>query len=134
MAATANAIALRLVVAVAASVPVAGGLWGAVEGLDGAAPWSASHHRYLSGLLLAIGLGFWSTFAQIERHTHRFRLLTALVFLGGLCRLAGILAGDPLTPPVAGALAMELIAAPLLCLWQAQVSASTPASQDPRLA
>ena len=119
----ANHIALRVFVVVGAAVPVAGGLWGAIGGLDGTAAWStSSHYRYLSGLLLAIGLGFWSTVAQIERQTHRFRLLTAIVFLGGLCRLFGVLAGDPLTSPVAEALAMELLVAPLACLWQNRVS------------
>ena len=118
----ANHIALRVFVVVGAAVPVAGGLWGAIGGLDGTAAWSTSHYRYLSGLLLAIGLGFWSTVAQIERQTQRFRLLTVIVFLGGLCRLFGVLAGDPLTPPVAESLGMELLVAPLACLWQSRVS------------
>jgi hypothetical protein len=46
-----------------------------------------SHFRYLSGLLLGIGLGFWSTVPAIERLGGRFQLLTAIVFCGGLCRL-----------------------------------------------
>lgn len=122
MAATAHRNVLQSCVALAAALPVAGGLWGAVDGLGGVSAWSTDHHRYLSGLLLAIGLGFWSTVPKIERRAQRFRLLTAIVFIGGLCRLLGVALGDPLTPAVAAALAMELVATPLLCLWQAQVS------------
>jgi hypothetical protein len=114
--------ALRVCVALAALVPVTGGLFGAVHSLGGVSAWSADHYRYLSGLLLAVGLGFWSTVPQIERHAQRFRLLTGIVFVGGLCRLLGVALGDPLTPAVAAALAMELGVTPLLCLWQAQVS------------
>ena len=119
---TAHRNALRVCVALAAVVPVAGGLFGAVQSLGGVSAWSADHYRYLSGLLLAIGLGFWSTVPQIERHAQRFRLLTGLVAIGGLCRLLGVVLGDPLTPAVAAALALELLATPLLCLWQAQIS------------
>jgi hypothetical protein len=103
-------------------VPVAGGLSGAILSLGGVSAWSTGHYRYLSGLLLAIGFGFWSTIPNIERHVARFRLLTGLVVIGGLCRLLGVVLGDPLTPAVAVALAMELVATPLLCVWQGRVS------------
>jgi len=114
--------ALRFCVGLAAVVPVAGGLAGVILSLGGVSTWSADHYRYLSGLLLAIGLGFWSTIPNIERHAPRFRLLTGLVAIGGLCRLLGVALGDPLTPAVAAALAMELVATPLLCFWHGQVS------------
>jgi hypothetical protein len=113
---------LRLCVGLGAIVPVAGGLSGAILSLGGVSAWSADHYRYLSGLLLAIGLGFWSTIPNIERQASRFRLLTGLVVIGGLCRLLGVLLGDPLTPAIAAALAMELVATPLLCFWQGRVS------------
>ena len=96
---TAQRNALRFCVGLAAIVPVAGGLSGAMLSLGGVSAWSADHYRYLSGLLLAIGLGFWSTIPNIERHAPRFRLLTGLVVIGGLCRLLGVVLGDPLTPP-----------------------------------
>ena len=119
---TAQRNALRLCVGLAAIVPVAGGLSGALQSLGGVSGWSADHYRYLSGLLLAIGLGFWSTIPNIERQASRFRLLTGLVVIGGLCRLLGVALGDPLTLAVTAALAMELVATPLLCVWQGQVS------------
>jgi hypothetical protein len=122
--------ALRLVVAIAGIVPVAAGLDGMLRGaamLGGmpAADLSLdSQLRYLSGLLLAIGLGFWSTIPRIEQRTARVRLLTALVVLGGLGRLYGIVVeGLPPAPMLFG-LAMELVVTPLLCWWQGRVAAS----------
>jgi hypothetical protein len=82
-----------------------------------------SHYRYLSGLLLATGLGFATCIPAIESRTARFRLLAFLVFVGGLGRLASLaLAGRPGEGHVLG-LAMELLAVPLLVLWQARIAA-----------
>jgi hypothetical protein len=77
-----------------------------------------SHFRYLSGLLLAIGLAFWGLIPNIAARGPMFRLLTALVVAGGLGRLAGwLLTGTPPLPMLL-ALIMELVVTPLLCLWQ----------------
>ena len=51
-------------------------------------PHSATHAAYLSGLLLGIGLGFWSLIPRIETEGRIFTLLTGIVMLGGLARLA----------------------------------------------
>jgi hypothetical protein len=83
--------------------------------------WADNHHRYLSGLLLAIGLGYWSTLSRIETMGPRLRLLTSLVVIGGGARLVGLALGDAATAEVWAALAMELVVAPLLCLWQMRV-------------
>ena len=112
--------ALQVSIAVAALLPVVAGLWGVPQPTsDGA--WAGNHHRYLSGLLLAIGLGYWSAVPEIETMGARMRLLTSLVVMGGLARLSGLLLGDAPTLPVAAALAMELLIAPLLCLWQMRI-------------
>jgi uncharacterized protein DUF4345 len=112
---------LQLCVAIGAMVPVSAGIWGALAGLGGGE--FVSHQRYLSGLLLMIGIVFWSTIPGIERKTVIFRLLTLLVLGGGLCRLVGVALGDPLGAPVASALIMELGVTPLLCLWQGSLAA-----------
>lgn len=120
--------ALQACVLLAAAVPVAAGLAGVVLGpaaveLPGLAPSQDSHARYLSGLLLGIGLAFWSTVPGIARRGARFRLLAAIVVLGGLGRLVSLAAaGTPSAPMLAG-LALELGATPLLALWQARVAA-----------
>jgi hypothetical protein len=125
-----EALALRAAVALGGIVPVAAGLAGVVSGaaMLGGHPAANltldSHLRYLSGLLLGIGLGFWSTVPRIEQQADRFRLLTALVVVGGLGRLYGILVeGLPPAPMLFG-LAMELGVTPLLCWWQGRVAAS----------
>src|SRR5919206_4639897 len=114
---------LQRVVAVGAIVPVAAGLFGVLFGFgltgDRAMSVSAdSHFRYLSGLLLGIGLCFWSTIPSIEEKTTFFRFLTLVVVLGGIARLLGLwLTGVPSLTMLA-ALFMELIVTPVLCLWQ----------------
>jgi hypothetical protein len=113
---------LQGVILVAASLPVFAGLWDVLHSLSGASAWAVNHERYLSGLLLAIGLGFWSTVPAIETKTARVRLLTFLVAVGGLCRLVGVLMGDPLSPSVIAALVMELVVTPSLCLWQSRLA------------
>jgi hypothetical protein len=123
--------ALQRVVALGGVIPVAAGLYGVVfgiNGLSGGVPdvSADSHFRYLSGLLLGIGLLFWSCVPDIEGKTRLFRFLTGVVVLGGLARLAGLyLTGVPSLTMLA-ALGIELVATPLLCLWQARV-ASAPA-------
>ena len=113
--------ALQISIAIAALLPVGAGLWGITQSASPGV-WDDNHHRYLSGLLLAIGLGYWSAVPMIEKMATRLRLLTALVAIGGLARLSGLVLGDMPTLPVASALAMELLAAPLLCLWQSRMT------------
>ncbi len=130
---------LRALVGLFGFVPVLAGLAGvilgpAMAGLAAqATPLSLdSHTRYLSGLLLGIGLGFWSTIPSIERQTARFRLLTAIVFAGGLSRLLGVvLAGVP-PAPMLGGLTMELVVTPLLCVWQGRVAAQASGAASRR--
>lgn len=120
--------ALQRVVALAAVVPVASGLFGVLFGLSGvggdslAAISADSHVRYLSGLLMGIGILFWTCVPGIEGKSRLFRFLTLVVVLGGLSRLLGLyLTGLP-SAVMLGALAMELGVTPLLCLWQMRVA------------
>ncbi len=116
---------LQFSVTLACLVPVSAGLYGAFQGvslLHGEGISLDSHFRYLSGLLLGIGLGFLSTVPHIEKHTARFRILTFIIITGGLCRLLGtVLAGMP-DKSMIFALGMELVVTPLLCLWQGRVA------------
>ncbi len=121
-----SVLALQVAIGVFGLVPVAAGLAGALAGLsmlgEAASVSADSHFRYLSGLLLAIGLLFWSTIPRIERQARRFRLLTAIVFVGGLARLGGVIAVGAPSPPMLFGLAMELAVTPLLCLWQSRIA------------
>jgi len=119
---------LQIAVAIGSLVPIGAGAAGIVLGpamVDARAVTVAadSHYRYLSGLLLGIGIAFATTVPAIERRTARFRLLTAIVVAGGLGRLLSlVLRGAPDTPMVA-ALVMELMVTPALALWQSRVAA-----------
>lgn len=117
---------LQQSVAIAATVPVAAGLYGVLFGQaltgDAVSISAESHFRFLSGLLLGIGLCFWSTLPAIEARTNRFRLLTLLIVIGGLARLVGLgLTGLPSLFMIGG-LIMELVVTPVLCLWQTRVA------------
>ena len=116
-------LALKICVALGGCVPVSAGLAGVWLGprlageMAGPVPLD-SHFRYLSGLLLAIGLGFWSTIPAVERPSPRFQLLSAVVVGGGLSRLVSLFAVGPPDAPMFFGLAMELAVTPALALWQ----------------
>ena len=123
---------LQLMVALGCVVPLLAGGAGIAQGpamlggVGSGVPVDLdSHYRYLSGLLLALGLGFASCIPDIERKTARFRLLALVVFVGGLGRLVSLAAiGVPGEGHLFG-LVMELVATPLLALWQTRVAART---------
>lgn len=113
---------LQAAVIVGSLVPIAAGLSGVWQGPRTGDLDLDSHFRYLSGLLLAIGLGYLSTVPRIESHGARFRLLTLLVVVGGLARLVSLLTvGRPSNLMIA-ALVMELAVTPALTVWQARVA------------
>ena len=119
---------LQGLVALLALIPTSAGLAGIVLGPDFLRldpPWPAdldSHFRFLSGVFIAIGLGFYSCIPAIETKGPRFRLLAALVFSGGLARLLSLaIAGAPSAGHLVG-LGMELVVVPYLVVWQARLS------------
>ena len=129
--------ALQLTILIGGLIPVLAGGAGAFAGVGMiphtvAEPSLDSHFRYLSGLLLAIGLAFWSAVPDIERKTGQVRLLTAIVVTGGLARAYGLITGE--TPGLAMRLAliMELAVTPLLCLWQARIAAVDARTRRPK--
>ena len=127
---------LQVAIAVFGLVPVAAGLAGCFFGpeifshgisvgrdLD-------SHGRYLSGLLAGVGLSFWGCIPAIEREGSRIRLLAAIVVVGGLARLYGVLVqGLPETGMIA-ALVMELGVTPALALWQMRIERQGTTADD----
>jgi hypothetical protein len=112
---------LQVVIAVAGLVPVGGGLWGVLGHMTTAGALSASNARYLSGLLLGIGLTFWIAIPTIERRGAIVRGLAAIVVIGGLARLAGGLFVTGFPPAVALPLVMELGVTPLIAIWRERV-------------
>ena len=112
---------LQAVVALFCLVPLMAGGAGALLGVQfmgGGTIDLNSHFRYLSGLLLGIGLGFLSAIPHIELQSERFRLLTFIVVVGGIGRLLGFFFISMPGTSMIFALCMELIVTPLLCFWQ----------------
>ena len=75
-------------------------------------------------MLLGIGLCFWSLVPTIERQGRAVTLLTAIVFLGGLARLAAASRLGAWGPSVVLPLVMVLAVTPGLWAWQRHVARS----------
>ncbi len=134
-------LCLQFVVAIACLPPIGAGLAGALMGSgllekSSMAVSEDSQFRYLSGLLLAIGLCFLSLVPKIERATAPMRLLTFIVIIGGVARLGGVAVMGFPSRPMLGGLTMELAVVPLLCLWQTKLArryrAEKSLTQPPR--
>ena len=117
--------ALQLAIALAGTVPLTAGALGILApdmlGLHGDRA-ATAHAAYLSGLLLGIGLAYWSLIPDIENRRGPFTLLTAIVFLGGLARFSMGLRLGSLQPGIGLPLLMELWLTPLLWVWQTRIS------------
>ena len=117
---------LQISVALAGIVPVWVGVAGALGGSTVVGSTHSldldSHFRYLSGLLAAIGLLYWSTIPRIEVMSGRFALLTLIVVCGGFARALGMLFVGPPGGGMIFGLVMELVVTPALYLWQGRVA------------
>jgi len=119
---------LRIGIVVACMVPIiAGGigvlLGPGMFGTNTVTGTADSHYRYLSGLLLGIGILFLTTVPRIETSTARFRLLAIIVIVGGLGRLLGVILNRDVDALSLFALGMELGVTPTFLMWQARVAA-----------
>jgi hypothetical protein len=119
---------LQLAIAFASIVPLSIGTLGILRSADMLRGVSHplpvdldSHFRYLSGLLLGIGLAFVASIPWVERRGPLFRLLGFVILVGGLGRLLALLQAGPPGPGHIFGLGMELFVVPLIVLWQARV-------------
>jgi len=116
-----SAVMLPNLIRLGALVPILAGAAGAITGAgflgEAAGPATGSHLRYLSGLLLGLGLlAIWCA-ADLRHRGTVFGALCLVVVLGGLARAGGLVAeGVPPLPHLL-ALAMELGVTPALGLW-----------------
>ena len=119
--------ALQIAVALAGLVPVGAGALGAFRpellSLNGP-PHAFTHAAYLSGLLLGLGLCFWSLVPTIERQDRVFSILTAVVVVGGLARAFTAARLGAFGLSVILPLIMELAVTPALWAWQRRVARS----------
>jgi len=115
-------IALALGGLVAVGAGMAGGLHGTLMLGDWGDVSLDSHFRYLSGLLLGIGVAYWSAIPDIERQAARIGLVTLIVVTGGFFRALGLLANGAPDWTMRAALVLELVGAPLVYLWQRRIA------------
>ncbi len=120
-----------LAIRIAALVPLlagaGGALWGAAFLGEDAGPATESHLRYLSGLLLGLGMLAWWCSADLPRRGQAFSILALVVALGGLARLVGVVIEGPPPLPHLLALGMELVITPALWLWWRATRVEAPA-------
>ena len=121
---------LQIVTAVLAAIPVVTGLVGMLGISDplyasAGLPPSVlldSNLRFFSGMWVGVGVAMYSLVPNIEKQTILFRALWSMVFLGGIGRLISMFMLAPPPAPFIGFTAHEIIGAPLMMLWQAQVA------------
>jgi hypothetical protein len=79
--------------------------------------------RFGKGVLLAIGLIYWSCVPQVERRGERISLVTFILVFGTLSRLFSVVGHGVPTLGIVANLIAGLILVPLLWLWQRHVAA-----------
>lgn len=126
---------LPFAIRTAALVPLLAGLGGALTGAgflgEAVGPATDSHLRYLSGLLLGLGILAWWCAADLKRRGQAFTILVMIVALGGVARLGGLLGHGPPPLPHLLALGMELVITPGLWLWWRGARAGAEAEPRP---
>jgi Flp pilus assembly protein TadB len=113
---------LQIAVACAGLIGVGFGLAGVVFGIafttmfdDGAIDSSV---RFYKGMLLAIGVIYWSCIPDIERRGERMSLLTFILVCGAASRLMAVIGHGVANLGMLLSLLAGLILVPLLWLWQ----------------
>jgi len=121
--------ALQFATALACLVPISAGTMGVLEsaamlpGVEPPLPINLdSHYRYLSGLLLGIGIGFAICIHKIEERAPLYRFLGMIVVVGGLARLLSLAENGVPGFGHRFGLVMELAVVPALMLWQWRVA------------
>jgi hypothetical protein len=117
---------LQIAVAVAGLAGVSLGLVGVVFGtlyadLSGDVVLD-SYVRFLKGMLLAIGLIYWSCIPRIDRCGDRISLVTFILVAGTLARLMSVIGHGVPTVGIMSNVIAGLIFVPLLWLWQRRVA------------
>jgi hypothetical protein len=81
-----------------------------------------SYVRFGKGVLLAIGLLYWSCIPRIEHSGDRIALLTFILAIGSLSRLLAVAGHGVPTLGIIANLIAGLVLVPLLWLWQRHVA------------
>lgn len=81
-----------------------------------------SYVRFGKGVLLAVGLIYWSCIPRIEQRGDRIALVTFILLFGTLSRLLSAVGHGVPTLGIVANLIAGLILVPLLWLWQRHVA------------
>jgi hypothetical protein len=129
---------LQIVMGVLAIIPATTGLLGLLGVED--PPYVAAgvppivvldtNLRFYSGVWLGLGLALCWLIPTIERQTVLFRVLWAMIFIGGIGRLLSMimLAWPPV--PFVVFTALEIVGAPLFILWQSRLADESHRGRD----
>src|SRR3954451_18990459 len=117
---------LQIAIACAGLIGVGFGLAGVVFGTalvdlfdDGSVDSSV---RFYKGMLLAIGLIYWSCIPEIERRGERISLVTLILVCGAASRLMAVIGHGVANVGILLSLMTGLILVPLLWLWQRHIA------------
>ena len=113
---------LQFAIFIAGVVPIGLGLAGVAWGLRFVDPGNSASLdgavRFLSGVLLAVGVQYWIAIPHIEKHQTQFSVLTFILVFGTLARLTSLFFGGVPSFGTIFVSAVTLIYVPLLWLWQ----------------
>ena len=82
-----------------------------------------SYVRFGKGVLLAIGLIYWSCIPKVEQRADRISLVTFILVFGTVSRLLSVVGHGVPTLGIVLNLIAGLVLVPLLWLWQQHVAA-----------
>jgi hypothetical protein len=117
---------LQIAIAIAGLIGVSFGLAGVVLATaftnifdDGTVDSSV---RFYKGMLLAIGLVYWSCIPEIERRGERISLVSFILVCGAASRLMAVIGHGVANVGILLSLMTGLILVPLLWLWQRHIA------------
>lgn len=126
---------LQTILALIALVAIVTGMWSIISGVadksneisintnNSAHIIFDSNYRYYSGLWLGVGFALLWIIPTIEKQKSAFRLISCIIFIGGIGRIVSMLTLAPPHPLFIFFTVIELLF-PLLILMQNRISAS----------
>lgn len=73
--------------------------------------------RFIKGVLIAVGLIYWSAIPQIEKRSERISTVTFILMFGAAARLMAVIGHGFPTVGLVISLIGELVIVPLIWLW-----------------